>query len=271
MNRLIRPATTLSGLKSFAKSDPRTPEVVVGTGAESVYLYFDPMERAMAETLDWPHWRCKLGSTKRDVPSRILEQETHSAFAYAPVWALWIRTPYAGWVERQLQGQLTPVEDALGTEWYWTTPTEVLERYRGLPEPPVKPFKQRVPRQDLLTQDMVRQVLGMTDPKYAQVQLLVEFIWHTGSELHTALRTIGADLQRVEDGYVIPGRGRLRLLPEEFVQLNLGQPDQPSKRHERIFNLHPRTAQRLIKELGEEAMVDGLTAARIRRSALGIV
>lgn len=269
MTQPISPTIALSDLKNLLKAGNPGAPVTLGTGPESVYLYFDPMERALAQAHGWPHWRCKLGHTSKGVPARLLDQKTVTAFAYPPVWALWFRSHNARGLEEQLQEQLTPVEGALGCEWFWTTPSDVLALYEALPEtPPKKP--ERPLKRDHLTLDELRQVLGIprTDPR---PQLLVEFIWHTGCELHTALSVTGANLQKAGEGYMIKGRGRLKALPSEFVEVKLGNPTQSSKCNEKIFDIHPRMAQRYIRELGEDVLVDGLNAHRIRRSTLGIV
>ena len=105
------------------------PEIELGSGKGAVYLYYFPTYRRMAEQDGETNWRCKIGKSEGNPLGRISNQVGTSLPEVHHV-ALVVRTPDATSLEATLHGALKQrkrtVSDAPGTEWFFTTPEEVL-------------------------------------------------------------------------------------------------------------------------------------------------
>lgn len=106
------------------------PEKTLGSGAETVYLYYSPNDRELAELKNRDSWECKIGhSASGNAADRIVRQGTKTAFAHTPVVGLEIRTDDSAALEKALHGSLRLVEkevpDSLGTEWFLTSPSRI--------------------------------------------------------------------------------------------------------------------------------------------------
>jgi hypothetical protein len=104
-------------------------DVVLGEGPGSVYLYYLPTYRLRTEEHNENTWPCKIGRTERDPLSRVLSQ-AGTALPETPHIALIVRTPFALAWESAIHGVLTlrgrRIEDSPGSEWFLTSPSEVL-------------------------------------------------------------------------------------------------------------------------------------------------
>ena len=112
--------------------DERDYPKILGKGSESVYLYYYPTFKQEAKANSQRFWKCKIGSTKREVSDRV-EEQVKTAFPEHPIAALTIKTDEALKLERKIQGVLRILDkhiaDAPGTEWFCTSPSQVESIY----------------------------------------------------------------------------------------------------------------------------------------------
>lgn len=102
-------------------------ERVFGTGSDSVYLYYYPTYREVAESKGNTVWPCKIGMSERDPLLRILSQGA-TAMPEAPKIGLIIKTDQAFTMEKALHYILAlkgKRVESPGTEWFLTNPAEV--------------------------------------------------------------------------------------------------------------------------------------------------
>jgi hypothetical protein len=114
---------------------PTSPQVetvadtVLGQGSGAIYLYYLPAYRLRAEEHGEKTWPCKIGRTDRDPLTRVLSQ-AGTALPERPHLALVIRTDHPGAWEAALHGVLAlrglQIDDLPGSEWFLTSPAEVL-------------------------------------------------------------------------------------------------------------------------------------------------
>jgi len=101
----------------------------VGTGDESVYLYYNPNDVKLAQAEGRSTWECKVGHTVGMVDTRILDQGARTALSHYPVVGLVIRTKDARTLESVLHRSLrltdSAVADSPGNEWFITSPAHV--------------------------------------------------------------------------------------------------------------------------------------------------
>ena len=109
-------------------------ERTVGSGENSVYLYYFPAYKRLAELGGEQVWACKIGKTRYDAISRIGSQ-TRTALPEYPKIGLIIKTDKAGLMETTIQGILKlqgkHKQDAPGREWFITSPSEVEQVYES--------------------------------------------------------------------------------------------------------------------------------------------
>jgi len=104
-------------------------ESFAGVGEEAVYVYYYPAYKEAALAAGKDHWLCKFGRTDRLPGIRISEQTT--GMPEQPVIGLMIKTDDSKIVESVvknvliLRGQWG--EDSPGTEWFVTSPDDVLQ------------------------------------------------------------------------------------------------------------------------------------------------
>ncbi|MYB95384.1 GIY-YIG nuclease family protein [Candidatus Poribacteria bacterium] len=110
------------------------PEKIIGFGKQSVYLYYYPTHRRLAELEGEEVWACKIGRAKNDPLTRISSQ-TRTALPEDPKVGLIIKTDEFVLMEKTLQGILKlqgkHKQDAPGTEWFITSPSEVEQIYKN--------------------------------------------------------------------------------------------------------------------------------------------
>jgi T5orf172 domain len=124
-------STILPNTESSAASPPDDSgaEVTIGAGPGSVYVYYLPTYRMRAEARSEHSWQCKIGRTEGSALDRVLSQAA-TALPGKPFLAVVIRTKYSLALEQALHAVLTlrglRIEDAPGSEWFLTSPSEVI-------------------------------------------------------------------------------------------------------------------------------------------------
>ena len=108
---------------------------VIGEGKSSVYVYYLPIYRQMAELQNDKLWHCKIGKTEGDPLLRVLSQAS-TALPEQPHIALILKTDYPNSLEQVLHGVLTikgrKIDNSPGSEWFLTYPKEVEDIYNKL-------------------------------------------------------------------------------------------------------------------------------------------
>ena len=108
----------------------------IGSGSESVYLYYFPTYRRYAESSGAPQWPCNIGRTEGYVAYRVYEQ-IGDQLPEKPQLALILRTDDCRWLEAKIHAALKrkgkQIEAAIGEEWFMTTPSEVKSIYLSIP------------------------------------------------------------------------------------------------------------------------------------------
>ncbi|MDE0468554.1 MAG: GIY-YIG nuclease family protein [Candidatus Poribacteria bacterium] len=113
------------------------PEKTIGSGNSSVYLYYYPQYRESAESKGEKVWECKIGRTiHSEADGRIRDQAT--GLPEVPKIGLHIKTGKEKKIERIIHDVLKlrgkHIEEAPGTEWFLTSPSEVEEIYNFIGE-----------------------------------------------------------------------------------------------------------------------------------------
>ncbi len=114
------------------KNSISEPEKTIGIGKKSVYLYYYPQYRKSAEFRGEKIWECKIGRTIHgEAHGRIRSQAT--GLPESPKVGLHIKTDKDVDIEiiihRILKVRGKHIEEAPGTEWFLTSPSEVEEIY----------------------------------------------------------------------------------------------------------------------------------------------
>ncbi len=106
------------------------PARTIGTGAESVYVYYNENDERLARLEGRNYWDCKVGFTAGNITARILSQGPHTSMARLPKVGLVIKTDDARGLERTLHYALDDaearIEESSGNEWFSTSPERVL-------------------------------------------------------------------------------------------------------------------------------------------------
>ena len=110
-----------------------TIERTLGEGSETVYAYYYPSYRELAELRNEPGWPIKIGRTSSDLESRITSQVATTGVPEVPTIALVFHTDHSRWLEQYLHGALglrrKHLVEAGGQEWFLTSPNEIKELY----------------------------------------------------------------------------------------------------------------------------------------------
>jgi len=119
-------------------ADGLTPDKLIGGGSGSVYVYFNPNDRELAQFKNRDCWECKVGRTEGEVDARILDQGARTALSRQPVVGLVIRTDRCVDVERALHAALrhggAGVSAGGGSEWFLTSPDRIERWYNSFVE-----------------------------------------------------------------------------------------------------------------------------------------
>ena len=126
------PSSTLDDDNVDSELDNLDTERTIGSGKQSVYLYYYPAYQHLSELRGEEVWPCKIGKARNDPISRILSQ-TRTALPEYPKVGLIIRTDELSLMERTIQNILRlqgkHKQDAPGNEWFITSPSEVESVY----------------------------------------------------------------------------------------------------------------------------------------------
>ena len=118
-----------------SEPDNLEPEKIIGSGKQSVYLYYYPAYRRLAELQDEEVWACKIGKAKNDPLIRISSQ-TRTALPEYPTVGLIIKTNEFTLMETTIQNILKlhkkHIQNAPGREWFLTSPSEVERVYESV-------------------------------------------------------------------------------------------------------------------------------------------
>ena len=105
-------------------------EKCIGYGEGSVYLYYIPSYKNIAESEGKSVWQCKIGRTDHD-PLRRVKSQAATSMPENPIIALHIKTDNPSKMETAIHAILAlrgkRVENAPGTEWFCTCPSELEE------------------------------------------------------------------------------------------------------------------------------------------------
>ena len=104
------------------------PEVIIGEGDNSVYLYYFENYRKLADIEGRQEFPCKIGRSERDPILRVLSQSS-TALPEVPTIARLFKTNDGSALETAIHAILSlrgkEIEDSPGTEWFLTSPDEV--------------------------------------------------------------------------------------------------------------------------------------------------
>ena len=104
-------------------------EVSIGEGPESVYGWYFPTFRRVAELEGKPHYPIKVGRTQRIAGERM--DESKGTVPEEPVLGFVLKVDDCKAWEKLLHAKLTIMgrrkDDAIGQEWFWTTIEELVE------------------------------------------------------------------------------------------------------------------------------------------------
>ena len=118
------------------ETEDLAPERTIGEGPETVYLYFNPNDRRLAELEGRDTWECKIGRSMSEIAAdRILAQGAKTALSHLPIMGLVIKTQDSRALEKALHSSLRLVErgvlDSPGAEWFLTSPSKVEDWFRA--------------------------------------------------------------------------------------------------------------------------------------------
>ena len=117
-----------------SEPDNLEPEKIIGSGKQSVYLYYYPAYQRLAEFQDEEVWACKIGKAGNDPLIRINSQ-TRTALPEYPTVGLIIKTNELALMKKTIQNILKlqgkHKADAPGREWFITSPSEVEQIYKN--------------------------------------------------------------------------------------------------------------------------------------------
>lgn len=132
------PAEALDARAEVAAPETEEEDLVViesiGDGPESVYGYYNPNDRELAQLKGTDSWECKIGRTQGNAVGRVVSQGAKTALSHEPIVGLVIRTDNAALVEKALHASLRladrEVLDSPGTEWFRTSPSKIKQWYQ---------------------------------------------------------------------------------------------------------------------------------------------
>lgn len=114
--------------------------IVLGDGAESVYLYYFENDKELAKLKGKDTWDCKIGRAGADVDQRVSDQARTSR-SKRPMIAVVIRTDQAFYLEQVIHNSLKIVDRHIvgerghtGVEWFDTNPERLIAWWRGYAE-----------------------------------------------------------------------------------------------------------------------------------------
>jgi hypothetical protein len=132
-------AETAAPVASVTEREDLIIDKQLGEGPETVYLYFNPNDKKLAQLEGRDTWECKIGRTATGDPRmRVLEQGVRTALSRTPEIGLVLRTQDANALETALHASLrileAQVEDSPGSEWFMTSPAHIESWYSAFQE-----------------------------------------------------------------------------------------------------------------------------------------
>jgi hypothetical protein len=117
-----RPGVVIRDVKTFG----------CGIGSEYVYCYSYPTYIEVAKLKQEQRFRIKVGKADGDPIGRIHQQigGNRTALSELPVVLLIFQTLASRHLERWLHKRLERASDAGGSEWFYTSPDEIVELFR---------------------------------------------------------------------------------------------------------------------------------------------
>ncbi len=118
------------------KSEPDIEfKTTIGSGSQSVYLYYAPAYEELAKYRGESSWPCKIGCTHGRVIDRIYKQGIKTAFPEEPIVGLVIKTDDCDSLERLIHSSLKMAGVQIfgfgGTEWFKISPSALQRFYEG--------------------------------------------------------------------------------------------------------------------------------------------
>ena len=111
------------------------PSEIMGEGNELVYVYYQISDREIAELRGRNFWPCKIGFTAVNLTARIFGQFSGTPIVRLPEVGLVIRTEDGHSLERAIHFALVQaevwIEDAIGKEWFETSPDRIKTWYQA--------------------------------------------------------------------------------------------------------------------------------------------
>ena len=106
----------------------------IGSGNNSVYLYYYPTYKLYAELRGEETWPCKIGQSEYHDPIHRVYEQTGTGMPEQPEVALVIQTNRPKELESAIHKFLDRLPNAPGTEWFRTNPSQVEAIYNALIE-----------------------------------------------------------------------------------------------------------------------------------------
>lgn len=126
------------GIPNPSRNMNLNSEETIGSGRNSVYLYYDQQKRDRAESKGENVWECKIGRTEQELHTRIYQQGSTAIPVERFKLGLHIKTGKEKKIERIIHDILKVrgryVDGAPGKEWFLTSPSEVEEIYKSIGE-----------------------------------------------------------------------------------------------------------------------------------------
>lgn len=166
----------------------------IGSGSESVYVYYHENDAKLAVFESRTTWECKIGYTVRSAIERIAEQ-TKTGRSSVPIIALIIKTENASLLESSLHRALyehrIPSTDYTGDEWFITNP-EIIEEIYSTGFSPEKTLRSEVEfiinsQADLGARlKQIRHSLKLTQEKLKHINRNVVYRIESGENIETS-------------------------------------------------------------------------------------
>lgn len=169
------PPLTLQG-----KVDRVKARRTIGSGSESVYVYYFPSQEADSS------WPCKIGRAKGDPIKRIRMQQ--ASMQEQPIVALVIKTNDSGALESLIHSSLKKAS-SFGREWFVTSPTEVEQIFDGQLSPLVSVGLRirSLRRSRCLTQKDLADRAGLLPKSISSIENDGEYLFSTLAKVLDAL------------------------------------------------------------------------------------
>ena len=183
------------GIEKVVKNVEMSKVQTIGSGDQSVYLYYFPtyrehaifyMEKNVDDSYTTPIYRCNIGKTIGDVKDRVRDQ-IGQQLPEKPKIALIIRTEDCQALEKEIHARLKRDDrwldpnsgaDVVGVEWFLTNPAEV----EGIVES-IEEERKKEKAEELEKAKQLLNVLGINDPNESQLDTVLEMLHSTNGKI----------------------------------------------------------------------------------------